>query len=48
LVSVGRYFISNPDLVERWKQDVPLSEWNEDSFYSGGPRGLIDYPAATN
>jgi len=48
LVSVGRYFISNPDLVERWKQDVPLSEWNEDTFYSGGPRGLIDYPAATN
>lgn len=48
LVSVGRYFISNPDLVERWKQDVPLSDWDEDTFYSGGPRGLIDYPAATN
>ncbi len=48
LVSVGRYFISNPDLVERWKLDLSISEWDEDTLYSGGPRGLIDYPAATN
>lgn len=48
LVSVGRYFISNPDLVARWRQDIPLAEWDEDTFYTGGPRGLIDYEAATN
>lgn len=48
LVSVGRYFISNPDLVERWRRDIPLSEWDEDTFYTGGPRGLIDYQAVTN
>ncbi len=47
LVSVGRYFISNPDLVERWRRGVPLAEWDEDTFYQGGPHGLIDYPAAT-
>lgn len=47
LVSVGRLFISNPDLVERWEQSIELSEWDEDTFFSGGSRGLIDYPAAT-
>ena len=47
LVSVGRYFISNPDLVERWRRGVALAPWDEDTFYEGGPHGLIDYPAAT-
>lgn len=47
LVSVGRHFISNPDLVERWRRGVPLAAWDEDTFFTGGPRGLIDYPAAT-
>lgn len=43
LVSVGRYFISNPDLVHRWKIGAPLAPWNEDTFYTPGPEGLIDY-----
>jgi N-ethylmaleimide reductase len=47
LVSVGRHFISNPDLVERWRRGIALSPWDEDTFYEGGERGLIDYPAAT-
>lgn len=47
LVSVGRNFISNPDLVARWRAGVPLSPWDEDTFFKGGERGLIDYPAAT-
>ncbi len=47
LVSVGRYFISNPDLVERWRQDLPLAPYDEDTFFEGGPRGLVDYPAVT-
>jgi N-ethylmaleimide reductase len=47
LVSVGRYFISNPDLVERWRQGIPLADWDEDTFYTAGPQGLIDYPSAT-
>ena len=48
LVSVGRWFISNPDLVERWKRGIALSQWNEDTFYTPGPGGLIDYPSATD
>jgi N-ethylmaleimide reductase len=47
LVSVGRHFVSNPDLVERWRRGIPLTPWDEDTFFEGGPRGLIDYPAAT-
>lgn len=47
LISVGRYFISNPDLVNRWKSGVPLAPWNEETFYVGGEKGLIDYPTAT-
>ncbi len=43
MVSVGRYFISNPDLVHRWQVGAPLAPWNEDTFYTPGPEGLIDY-----
>ena len=47
LVSVGRLFISNPDLVHRWRTGIPRAPWDEATFYTGGERGLIDYPAAT-
>lgn len=47
LVSVGRYFISNPDLVERWRQGIALTPWDEDTFFTHGPEGLIDYTSAT-
>jgi N-ethylmaleimide reductase len=47
LVSVGRLFISNPDLVSRWEKGLPLAEWNEDTFFTSGPEGLTDYPFAT-
>jgi N-ethylmaleimide reductase len=47
LVSVGRLFISNPDLVNRWEKGLPLAEWDESTFFGGDARGLTDYPAAT-
>lgn len=47
LVSVGRLFISNPDLVNRWKKGLALAEWDESTFFGGDQRGLTDYPAAT-
>lgn len=46
----GRYFISNPDLVERIRQGVPLADYNRDTFYLLGPeqrKGYTDYPKAT-
>jgi N-ethylmaleimide reductase len=45
LVSVGRLFISNPDLIERWRHDVERAEWDEETFYTGEHRGYTDYPA---
>ena len=44
LVAVGKPFLANPDLVERWKTGAALNEWNMDTFYTAGPEGFTDYP----
>jgi N-ethylmaleimide reductase len=31
-------FISNPDLVERFENNLELAEWDEDTFYTTGPK----------
>lgn len=43
-VSFGRYFISNPDLVRRIKEERELNKYNRATFYSGGEVGYTDYP----
>jgi 2,4-dienoyl-CoA reductase-like NADH-dependent reductase (Old Yellow Enzyme family) len=43
-ISFGRPFIGNPDLVDRIRLGVPLSTGDEDTFYSGGSSGYVDYP----
>jgi N-ethylmaleimide reductase len=45
LVAFGKPFISNPDLVRRLREDAPLNEWDKTTFYGGGVKGYIDYPA---
>jgi N-ethylmaleimide reductase len=45
LVSFGRLFIANPDLVERLSIKAPLNRLMEQqTFYGGGDHGYIDYP----
>lgn len=44
LVAFGRPFISNPDLVERMKQNAPLNDPNPNTFYTPGAEGYTDYP----
>ncbi|MFZ4739900.1 MAG: alkene reductase [Bacteroidales bacterium] len=45
LIAFGRPFINNPDLVERLKNDLPLSQdLNMDLFYSADEKGYTDYP----
>ena len=44
-IVVGRPFLANPDLSERWKQGAELNEPNPDTFYGGGAEGYTDYPA---
>jgi hypothetical protein len=41
----GKLFISNPDLVARFKRGAPLNPWTMETFYSPGPEGYVDYPA---
>ncbi|KAE9601592.1 putative 12-oxophytodienoate reductase [Lupinus albus] len=45
LVSYGRLFISNPDLVLRFKLNAPLNKYNRATFYTHDPViGYTDYP----
>ena len=43
-VAVGREFIANPDLAERWKIGAELNEPDGDTVYGGGVEGYTDYP----
>ncbi|KAL2945135.1 12-oxophytodienoate reductase 3 [Bienertia sinuspersici] len=45
LVSYGRLFISNPDLVERFKVNASLNRYVRKTFYTQDPvKGYTDYP----
>jgi N-ethylmaleimide reductase len=44
LVSFARHFIANPDLVDRFRGSHALSPSDPTTYYSGGPKGYIDYP----
>jgi N-ethylmaleimide reductase len=45
MVAFGKPFISNPDLVERLRQDAPLAALNQATLYGGDAAGYTDYPA---
>ena len=45
LVSFGRLFIANPDLVERLRENPLLNPlMGEETVYGGGTHGYTDYP----
>ncbi|KZP27658.1 FMN-linked oxidoreductase [Athelia psychrophila] len=49
LVAYGRLFISNPDLVRRLKENLPLAKGNRTTYYAPRdvtPMGYTDYPYA--
>ncbi len=44
LIAFGRPFISNPDLVERFRHNQPLEAFDDMShWYTPGPEGYTDY-----
>ncbi len=45
-IAFGRLFISNPDLPHRIAKGLPLAKDVVATWYSQGPEGYIDYPAA--
>ncbi|MET9352744.1 alkene reductase [Streptomyces sp. NPDC006617] len=45
LISFGRGFIANPDLVERLRTGLPVAPVDEATYYQGGDAGYLTYPA---
>lgn len=44
IAAIGRPFITNPDLVERWRNDWPLAPYDDMShWYTAGEQGYTDY-----
>ncbi len=43
-IAFGRYFISNPDLPERIRRNLPFTPYNRATFYGGDIAGYTDYP----
>ena len=46
LIALGRPFLANPDLVSQLQRGLPLNVPDPATFYTAGPRGYTDYPAA--
>ena len=45
LVVFGRWWLSNPDLPERFEAGAPLNRYNRATFYTPDPvKGYTDYP----
>ncbi|MCL8024018.1 alkene reductase [Nocardioides bruguierae] len=44
LISFGRAFIANPDLVERLRTGAPIATPDVETYYMGDERGYTDYP----
>jgi N-ethylmaleimide reductase len=47
LVSFGAPFLANPDLVRRYRENLPLNVPDPSTFYTGGETGYNDYPVYT-
>ncbi|MFG1926426.1 alkene reductase [Cryptosporangium sp. NPDC048952] len=45
LISFGRAFIANPDLVERLRLGLPIAAHEESTWYGGGDAGYLTYPS---
>lgn len=45
LIAYGRWFISNPDLPQRFATNAPLNPYDRSTFYGGAEGGYTDYPS---
>jgi N-ethylmaleimide reductase len=48
MFAFGRLYISNPDLVERFRTRAPMNAIDADSLYEGDAHGYTDYPASAS
>ncbi|MFE6924840.1 alkene reductase [Nocardia sp. NPDC057663] len=44
LISLGRPFLANPDLVTRLRDGAPINQFRDEYFYGGDATGYTDYP----
>jgi N-ethylmaleimide reductase len=47
LVAFGKLYVSNPDLVGRFRDGVERTAWDKTTFYTQGTEGYLDYEART-
>lgn len=47
LVAFGKPYVSNPNLVERFENNLELTKWDQATFYTTGEEGYTDYPKAS-
>lgn len=45
-VAFAKLFVSNPDLVHRFRNGLSLNAWDASTFYTPGAQGYTDYPCA--
>ena len=43
-MAFGRHFVSNPDLVRRIRDKLPLTPYHRNTFYTFDAVGYTDYP----
>ncbi|CCF58949.1 hypothetical protein KAFR_0F03530 [Kazachstania africana CBS 2517] len=44
LIGYGRFFIANPDVVDRLEKGLPLNKYDRNTFYAMSDKGYLDYP----
>lgn len=44
MVAFGQAYIANPDLAERYRDDLPINQPDSSTFYTQGAEGYTDYP----
>jgi len=47
-ITFARWFISNPDLVEKLRNGWTLTPYKVNTVYSDGPEGYTDYPVSNS
>jgi N-ethylmaleimide reductase len=45
MIAYGRFYLANPDLVDRFRLGAALNKPDVNTYYTGGPKGYTDYPA---
>ena len=44
LIACGRFFVFNPDIVDRVEKELPLTAYDRSTLYVTSKKGYLDYP----